>query len=56
MSFKPKTFLVILELNNVLFYLNNPRIRAVDSHVNRIQVNYHDNYRNLDVSYRRSKM
>jgi hypothetical protein len=55
MSFKAKTFLVILEMNNVLFYLNNPRLKKVDSHVNQLPVSYQDKYNNLDISYRKGK-
>jgi hypothetical protein len=53
---KTKTFLVILELNNVLFYLNNPRIKAVNSHVSQVPVTYDDNYNNLQISYRKGKI
>ena len=40
----PKTFLIVLEINNVLFYLNNPKFKKVDSHANNIPVTYHDKY------------
>ena len=55
MSSKAKTFLVVLEINNLLFYLNNPRSKAIDPHVSRIPVTYHDTYDNMKVSYRSGK-
>ncbi len=56
MSLKPKTFLVILEINNVLFHLNNPRLATMDSHINQVPVVYQDTYKNVKVSYRKGKM
>lgn len=55
MAAKSKTFLLILEINNVLFHLNNPRAKIVGAASNRVPVNYTDTYKNLDVSYRRGK-
>ena len=55
MSGKAKNFLVILEINNLLFHLNNPRFKKFDSHVNRIPINYQDKYNNIDISYRKGK-
>lgn len=52
---KAKTFLVILELNNVLFYLNNPKISHLNSYIKQVPVTYHDNYNNLQLSYRKGK-
>jgi hypothetical protein len=55
MSTAAKKFLVILELNNVLLYLNDPKSKIIGNPANRIQVPYHDQYKNLSLSYRRGK-
>lgn len=55
MSTAAKKFLVILELNNVLLYLNDPKAKILGDPSNRIQVPYHDQYKNLSLSYRRGK-
>jgi hypothetical protein len=49
-----KKFLVILEINNILFYLNNPRA-ATDLAQQHVPVQYSDSYRELSVSVRKGK-
>jgi len=55
MASKSKTFLLILEINNLLFHLNNPRHKIIGAASNRHQVNYTDTYKNLDIAYRSGK-
>jgi len=55
MSTAAKKFLVILELNNVLLYLNDPKAKVIGDPANRIKVPYQDQYKNLSLSYRRGK-
>lgn len=55
MTSSTKKFLLILEMNNVLLYMNDPKFKIVDSPINRIPVTYHDTYKNLQVSHRRGK-
>ena len=51
-----KKFLVILEISNVLFYLNNPRKSTVDLSTKHVEVKYHDEYKSLQMSIRNGRM
>lgn len=50
-----KKFLVIMEINNIIFHLNNPRSRTVDHSLTKTAVDYSDSYRHLQVSNRKGK-
>ena len=53
---KAKKFLVILELNNVLLYLNDPSKAKVDLSTNHVKVNYQNTYKGLQMSIRGGRM
>lgn len=55
MAAAAKKFLVIMEINNLMFHLNNPRCKAVDHGLAKTAVDYSDSYKQLRVSNRKGK-
>lgn len=55
MASAAKKFLVIMEINNLMFHLNNPRAQTVDHALLKTPVQYDDSYRHLQVSSRKGK-
>lgn len=55
MNFAAKKFLVVLEINNVMFYLNNPKSKLTSFNHKHVPVDYNDSYNNYDISVRKGK-
>ncbi len=55
MSVLGKKFLVIMEINNILFYLNNPKTKVVNHALQQVPIKYNDSYKHLEVSVRKGK-
>jgi hypothetical protein len=54
-AFRPKTFLLVLEINDLLLHLNNPKQKVVGSPSSRRLPVYADTYDGLNVAYRQGK-
>jgi hypothetical protein len=54
MSTVGKKFLVIMEINNILFYINNPKA-STNFNIQHIPVKYSDTYNQLEISNRKGK-
>lgn len=54
MASRGKKFLVIMEINNILFYLNTPKA-PTSPNLQHIPIQYNDSYRDLSVSVRKGK-
>ncbi len=55
MSFKAKKILLILEINQVLFYINNPKSKSIDFLNVKSPIQYHDSLDIYQINYRRGK-
>lgn len=55
MAATAKKFLVIMEINNLMFHLNNPRSKTVGHTLLTTAVTYSDIYKHLQVSNRKGK-